>query len=893
MIRRILYISLLFVFIESYAIAATNTFTASTGRWDTDENWSLGHAPLSTEDVVVALGDSSQLYIDSAKTVASLSVTTNSVNNHDMGLLLDGNLTISGTFSMTNNNTQIRSIIRSYTIGVQRTITAATVSITGSLDIEDILGAGAGSWDLSSINSGNCGGNSGITFRSPRTYYAVMADGKQDYDNIWSTSSGGSPGGTSVFPLPQDTIVFNNSSFSTPGSIFLFHFGGNNGNVDASAVTTSHAISLPRKIHGNVNYTGSGLSNAGDYSIINIDARLKNESSQVLTISVTPTITTTIGVASNGGTIRLGTNITETNTLTFSEGTIDVYGHTLTVDARSGSGTFTDSVGGGKVVSGGSTYWSATYYVKSGGNDALSGWDDANAWETIAKVNSTVTSGATVYFRSQDTWTAGTGGTMVVATAGVRYDGSSYGSGTRATLKPTGKLAGTGNHQAIVVIDASNVTFSGFDIDGNQQNNIGVRVGWYASSNIENITINNCLVHGVGDGSEYQYSIIVSCAADPAITVSNVTITNNRVYDASHDGISIYPSWTSVMNHIDTVLIRNNVVHDIGVRQPDYGDGSFLCQYSTGVSVANDSTNVVAEFNDLYNVCTGLSINTSDYEGFGSPTNITYRYNNVHDVLSMGYVNIVGTYGIVDGSGEIYGNLFYNIGRTGGTFNNGYGWMAGKTPGDGYSNDINIHGNTAFGDGVFSFYNNTIYSNSNYSGTVASVVIAYEMDLTDTGSVFNFKNNIIYVSSGYPALIDQFNRLAGTHSNNLFYRTSGANDTHVAAGGTNYNRAGVTTWELTAQNTDPTFTGGTLPTGFTGTYGVNMTPNTNYFAITSGNALNNGANLGSPYNIPINTAGVSIPAQRGTVWDIGAYEYSMSGGSGFTGGTLGSGGSIR
>jgi hypothetical protein len=83
-------------------------------------------------------------------------------------------------------------------------------------------------------------------------------------------------------------------------------------------------------------------------------------------------------------------------------------------------------------------------------------------------------------------------------------------------------------------------------------------------------------------------------------------------------------------------------------------------------------------------------------------------------------------------------------------------------------------------------------------------------------------------------------------------------------------------WETTAQITNPNFTGGTLPTGFTGTYGINMVPNTNYFSIISGDALNNGATLGSPYNGSINRAGLATPFTRpqGAAYDIGAYEYT-------------------
>ena len=81
--------------------------------------------------------------------------------------------------------------------------------------------------------------------------------------------------------------------------------------------------------------------------------------------------------------------------------------------------------------------WSETYYVKTGGNDSLDGKSDGQAWATTSKVESTVTNGDTVYFRSQDTWSSSGTPLVLNATAGVTYDGSTYGSGTRAKFVGT------------------------------------------------------------------------------------------------------------------------------------------------------------------------------------------------------------------------------------------------------------------------------------------------------------------------------------------------------------------------------------------------------------------------------------------------------------------------
>ncbi len=45
------------------------------------------------------------------------------------------------------------------------------------------------------------------------------------------------------------------------------------------------------------------------------------------------------------------------------------------------------------------------YFVKNGGDDAKSGLDDTNAWETIAKINGeTFSAGDNIYFNRGDTW---------------------------------------------------------------------------------------------------------------------------------------------------------------------------------------------------------------------------------------------------------------------------------------------------------------------------------------------------------------------------------------------------------------------------------------------------------------------------------------------------------
>lgn len=508
--------------------------------------------------------------------------------------------------------------------------------------------------------------------------------------------------------------------------------------------------------------------------------------------------------------------------------------------------TFLFVCGGSSALNSGGN---APYYVKTGGNDSLDGLSDATAWATIAKVQTTVTSGDTVYFRSQDTWTASSGLSVLTATAGVTYDGATYGSGTRATLSSAGTT------KSVVEIDVSNVTFKGFEVNGNNSAGCGgIYVGENAAASFFNVTIDNCIVHDIGTGSDWVRGIYIgSLVYYGPVTVSNVTLKNCTVYNTLRSGIAVYPTWIRTGSKVDTVLIRNCVAYNTGL----------LKGWGYGVDIKDDVANATVEYCYLHDNDYGFNLETYANELIGTPHNMVIRYNIIKDSRVNG-INLANN-GNRTYDGVIYGNLILNSGVGG----------AGV--------DISI-GSANYGTSVFSFYNNTIYSTVSYP--TGAVSVAGSSPFITGTPTFNFKNNIIYTTSR-PALSecwnDDSNACTGnflTHTNNLLYRSSGATDNHIilykyGSSETHYNRPGVLTWEPTAKNTDPTFTGGTLPTGFTGTYGTDMVPNTNYFVITSGDAIDNGTTLGSPYNGCINGAGKATPILRpqGGAYDIGAYEY--------------------
>jgi hypothetical protein len=159
---------------------------------------------------LVFTGASPVITAGGAFTIANLTVNGTAVKT--------GSLTVTGPFTVTSTITISTAassltnaiLVQSNTLGTPRTITCnGSVVINGRVDFMDIAGAGSTSWNLSGSTTGDCGGNSGITFTTAVNRYGVVA-GNWSNTTTWSATSGGA-GGASV-PLPQDNVFLDANS---------------------------------------------------------------------------------------------------------------------------------------------------------------------------------------------------------------------------------------------------------------------------------------------------------------------------------------------------------------------------------------------------------------------------------------------------------------------------------------------------------------------------------------------------------------------------------------------------------------------------------------------------------------------------------------------------------
>lgn len=518
----------------------------------------------------------------------------------------------------------------------------------------------------------------------------------------------------------------------------------------------------------------------------------------------------------------------------------------------------------------------ATYYVKTGGDDTAAGTSDETAWAHCPGMygwtgTATLASGDTVYLNNQHTWSGLA--PVLSASAGVTYDGTSYGSGSgsRAIITPTGyQVDGyQPSSRGIVHIIQSNVVFRGIEVNGGAiYPGDGIQIsGYRCNYDISDILIDNCYVHNV-HSSEWNNGISVSPRRDTTgRKVSRLTIKNTTVTDTDNASLSLYPAWDGDEpsgNSLEDVLVQNC---------------TFSYDTIIGINIKSDVKNITVENCNIHHngiippntgtVGTGIGIETSTYDPYVAPQNLVIRNNLVYNNGQRG-ITFKNKEPLTWNGIYIYNNIVWNNCLTD---------IVGTYTTQTTKSASNLEfGADDYASSLFYIYNNVFYMNNSESLALYTRNVNIGTGSSSGGAVtgsplVDFKNNIVYFSdcSSYQNLTDVGQKL--THSNNLIY--CGTGKYWVNSGsltfyddGTHYTSVNAGNgWEPTAQIANPSFTGGDLPTGLT-----DKKVNKPYFypSSVSSPAVANGTNTlvpqfdidGFPYNQ--------------TTPSIGAYENKRS-----------------
>jgi len=160
--------------------------------------------------------------ITGANSFTNLTITGTAVKTGVVSVKADQIIT--GTLTINGNTSVNRVTVNSDVVGTPRTLTTTGGSVVVSnADFRDIDAVGdAGDLNLSAVSggSGDCGGNTGITFTSPQDWYFHAAEaGANSWSTIgkWFTQTNGAGSVATRPPLPQDTCHFDVNSFDAGG----------------------------------------------------------------------------------------------------------------------------------------------------------------------------------------------------------------------------------------------------------------------------------------------------------------------------------------------------------------------------------------------------------------------------------------------------------------------------------------------------------------------------------------------------------------------------------------------------------------------------------------------------------------------------------------------------
>lgn len=303
------------------------------------------------------------------------------------GLSFAANQTVSGVFTLAGNDANGNRLeVKSSIFATARTITNTGATQTWSnVDLRDITLST--SYNASAITggSGNCGGNSGITFTTAQTnYFQTAVNANWSTAAKWFLATNGG-GGAGRVPLPQDTAIFDANSVTATGKTVTCDLAYMPFMTDWTGIANTPGFTLNssmQAIYGSLTLT-SGI---GTYTVnpnIQWAGRLANstvasagKNMQNTTVNVTGfTLTQSDAYTTNGGFIN------------FSMGTWDTGGFALstaTVSAISGGLTLNNST---FTLSGTGAFWQAPTGTFSAGTSTISITDTSSTSKTFAQGN--------------------------------------------------------------------------------------------------------------------------------------------------------------------------------------------------------------------------------------------------------------------------------------------------------------------------------------------------------------------------------------------------------------------------------------------------------------------------------------------------------------------------
>ena len=271
------------------------------------------------------------------------------------GLSIQNSTTVTiaagGVLSLVGNSISNRLLVNSTAVGTAGTISApsgATVTLT-NVDFMDVTCTGGATFSGTSV--GNALGNSGITFTTPVTRYAVAA-GNWSSTATWSATSGGA-GGASA-PICHDTVFLNASSAAGTYSADVPRLGAN---IDCTGFTGTLSSIITVEVYGSLTLASS--MTGGTTPFFRMCARSS------VTLTTAGKSLGALYISAPGGTVTLqgDLSVAGTSGVTHTYGTLNAGAYSVNAAyyiSNGPSSSILDMGSGTWTLSGNGTAWSVS-----------------------------------------------------------------------------------------------------------------------------------------------------------------------------------------------------------------------------------------------------------------------------------------------------------------------------------------------------------------------------------------------------------------------------------------------------------------------------------------------------------------------------------------------------
>jgi hypothetical protein len=199
--------------------------------------YNLSLSPTAAPTVAVAVTNLTSVGGNFTYTPSGTNTTLNDKITFASAITIGGNLNINGF-----NSGLKRCLLASTVVGTPLSITVnGTVSVVNT-DLQDIAAAGTATWNLSAATggSGDCGGNTGITFTTGSNKYWKGNTGLVSSATQWFTATNGG-GSLTTPPLPQDTGFFDANSITLASQTITFNMP-RVGSIDFTGLSTTFTL---------------------------------------------------------------------------------------------------------------------------------------------------------------------------------------------------------------------------------------------------------------------------------------------------------------------------------------------------------------------------------------------------------------------------------------------------------------------------------------------------------------------------------------------------------------------------------------------------------------------------------------------------------------------------